>query len=116
MGDFRLQTATESNLIDYQVKSGFITEGSPLLRFGLLPEGGSWFLAGPVDLNLDKGGKLVEGEGTPTNTIGYTLRINGENPFASGVMTFPDPSIITVYPPYDEKNPDYVQPSFACIA
>lgn len=100
MADFILSAASEADFVSAAQQLGFVNNGV-IVTSGPLPDGsGEYYLTDPQVLLVPTGKMITQGgssvpEMVSDGNVYRGLRINGNNPFTSGL---PIPSQLTVYP------------------
>lgn len=126
MTDFVLSAASDADFLAAAAKLGFVGPDGQIACQGPLPDGsGDYFMTEPQSL-LVPTGRMIESkmggqvaEMASDGKVYRGLRINGNNPFASGM---PIPSQLTVYPMVRyladgvTPDPDYAPPNVGRIA
>lgn len=126
MVDFVLSAASDADFATAAAQLGFVDEHGEIVEQGPLPDGsGTYFLTDPQLLMVPTG-RMIESkmggqvaEMASDGKVYRGLRINGNNPFASGM---PIPSQLTVYPMVRyladgvTPDPDYAPPNVGRIA
>ena len=126
MTDFVLSAETDADFATAAAQLGFVDQHGEIVVQGPLPDGSGTYLLTDPQLLMVPTGRMVESpmdeqvaEMASDGKVYRGLRINGNNPFASGM---PIPAQLTVYPTIKyladgvTPDPDYAPPNVGRIA